>query len=641
MCGIAGVINYYEKRDVPKRLIQNMVSVLEHRGPDDVGFHVKGNVGLGIRRLSIIDVEKGHQPIGNEDNSIWVVYNGEIYNYQELRQDLEKKHHRFKTHSDTEIIVHLYEEMGRNLVTRLNGMFAFALWDSKRQTLLLGRDRAGIKPLFYYIGRDKLLFGSELKALLQDSSVPRTLDFQAVHAYLSLLYVPAPLTIFKGIKKLPPAHTLEYANGEVSIQRYWSVPYQGTDAPETDSHPQSLKSKTIKYYAAEIRERLKVAVCRQLVSDVPLGVFLSGGLDSSAVVGLLAQATNTQIKTFSIGFRNAGYYDERKYARKIVNLFNTKHHEDEVEPKALEVLPLLIKYFDEPFGDSSAIPTYYLARLARQHVTVCLSGTGGDEVFAGYRRYFLEDLFQHYQRYPKMLRWLISKFAEGLPVSRTSALKEYFLLFKRFLACQETSPMLRHIHIMTCFSEDAKVQLYAEGFPKDLGDAAESIAHYYKKTEHFDDLTRTLWADFHTYLPDDLLVKEDRMTMAVSLEGRVPFLDHEFVEFVAPIPSKFKAHRLTTKYIFKEAMRPLLPAEIINRKKHGFAVPIGEWFRGELKTYATEVFQDRTTVQRGFFNIKYIQSLLDEHQTGIQDYSSHLWALLIFELWCREYLDKK
>ncbi len=641
MCGIAGVINYYEKRNVSKRLVQSMVSVIEHRGPDDVGFYVKGNAGLGIRRLSVIDVEQGHQPIGNEDNTIWIVYNGEIYNYKELRQELEKKRHKFKTNSDTEVIVHLYEEMGRELVTRLNGMFAFALWDSKRRTLLLGRDRAGIKPLFYYIGRDKLVFGSEIKALLQDPSIPRELNFQALHSYLSLLYVPAPLTIFNGIKKLPPAHILEYVDGEVSIRQYWSVPYQVTETQKTGSKPRALNSKTVKHYASEIRERLQTSVRRRLISDVPLGVFLSGGLDSSAIVALMAQSTNIQVKTFSIGFRDSGYYDERQYAHKVVNLFNTKHHEDEVEPKALEMLPLLIKYFDEPFGDSSAIPTYYLAKLARQHVTVCLSGTGGDELFAGYRRYLLEDLLRRYQRAPKLLQWLIRKFSERLPVSRTSAIKEYFLLLKRFLACQETSLMLRHVNMMTCFSEDAKTLLYDEGFPGNLIDASEAITRYYKKTEHFDDLTRILWADFHTYLPDDLLVKEDRMTMAVSLEGRVPYLDHEFVEFVASLPSKLKVHKLTTKYILKEAMRPLLPASIIDRRKHGFAVPIGEWFKSELKTYATEVFQDKTTAQRGFFNIEYIQSLLDEHQNGIQDYSSHLWALLIFELWCREYLDKK
>jgi asparagine synthase (glutamine-hydrolysing) len=641
MCGIAGVINYYEKRDVSKRLLQKMVSVLEHRGPDDVGFHVKGNVGLGIRRLSVIDVEKGHQPICNEDNSIWIVYNGEIYNYKELRQELEKKRHKFKTNADTEVIIHLYEEMGRELVTRLNGMFAFALWDSKRHTLLLARDRAGIKPLFYYIGRDRLVFGSEIKSLLRDPSVPRDLNFQALHSYLSLLYVPAPLTIFNGIKKLPPAHTLEYVDGEVSIRSYWSIPYEGIDTPESKSHPKSLNSKTIQHYTSEIRERLQASVRRRLISDVPLGVFLSGGLDSSAIVALMAQSSNMQVKTFSIGFRDAGYYDERQYARKIVNLFNTKHHEDEIEPKALEILPLLIKYFDEPFGDSSAIPTYYLAKLARQHVTVCLSGTGGDEIFAGYRRYLMEDLLQRYQRSPRALQWLIRRISGSLPVSRTSAIKEYFLLLKRFLACQGTSPMLRHINMLMCFSEETKAQLYADGFPKDLIDASEVIERYYRKTEHFDDLTRTLWADFHTYLPDDLLVKEDRMTMAVSLEGRVPFLDHEFVEFVAAIPSKFKTHKLKTKYIFKEAMRPLLPSDIIDRRKHGFAVPIGEWFRNELKAYTTEVFQDKVTAQRGFFNIKYILSLLDEHQTGIQDYSSHLWALLIFELWCREYLDKK
>lgn len=641
MCGIAGVINYYEKRNVSKRLLQKMVSMLEHRGPDDVGYHIKGPVGLGTRRLSVIDVEKGHQPIGNEDNSIWVAYNGEIYNYKELRQDLEKKRHTFKTNADTEVIVHLYEEMGKELVSRLNGMFAFALWDSKRRILLLARDRAGIKPLYYYIGRDKLLFGSELKALLQDPSVPRELNLQALHAYLSLLYVPAPLTIFSGIKKLPPAHILEYVDGEVSIQRYWSIPYQAADAVETDTHPTVLNRHTVKYYASEVRERLKASVKRRMISDVPLGAFLSGGLDSSAIVALMTQTTNTQVKTFSIGFRDAGYYDEREYARKIVNLFNTKHHEDEVQPDALEVLPLLMKHFDEPYADSSAIPTYYVSKLARQHVTVCLSGTGGDELFAGYRRYLLEDLVRRYQKSPKFLQWLINKFSERLPVSRTSAVKEYFLLLKRFLACKADTPMLRHLDMMTCFSDDAKSSLYTDVFPKDLADATETIMQHYRKTEHCDDLTRTLWADFYTYLPDDLLVKEDRMSMAVSLEGRVPYLDHEFVEFVARIPSTFKVHKLTTKYILKEAMRDLLPDAIIDRRKHGFAVPIGEWFKHELKTYAQDVFQDKRTRERGFFQTDYMLSLLQEHQNGIRDYSSQLWALLIFELWCREYLDNK
>jgi asparagine synthase (glutamine-hydrolysing) len=640
MCGIAGVINYYEKREVSKRLLQNMVSAIEHRGPDDVGLYVKDNVGLGNRRLSIIDLKTGHQPIANENNSIWVVLNGEIYNYKELRQDLEKKGHKFKTDSDTEVIVHLYEEMGRELVSRLNGMFAFAVWDVKRRTLLLGRDRAGIKPLYYYIGRDKLMFASEIKSLLQDSSVPRELNFQALHDYLSFLYVPEPQTIFKGIKKLPPAHTLEYMDGEVSLQRYWTIPYQGADDYSEEAQQHHPTSKQIQHYATEIRERLKESVRRRLISDVPLGAFLSGGIDSSAIVGLMAQASNQQIQTFSIGFRNAGYYDERKYARKIVKLFKTKHYEFEVEPNALEILPLLIKHFDEPFADSSAIPTYYLSKLARQHVTVCLSGTGGDEIFGGYRRYLIENLFQHYQKYPQFMRSFAMNISKALPVSRKSALKEYFLLLKRFLACQETSPMLRHIGMMTCFNEEAKELLYSKGHTN-LTPSSDVIMQYYKKNEHLDDLSRTLYADFHTYLPGDLLVKEDRMTMAASLEGRVPFLDHEFVEYVASIPSELKVRKFTTKHIFKEAMRPLLPSNIIDRRKHGFGVPIGEWFKKELKTYTTEVFQDRTTTQRGYFDSDYILSLLDEHQKGVEDYSSQLWALLTFELWCREYLDKK
>ena len=641
MCGIAGVINYYEKRSVSKRLLQNMVSKLEHRGPDDVGYYLKGPAGLGMRRLSVIDVETGNQPLSNENNTVWVVFNGEIYNYKELRQELEKNGHTFKTNADTEVLVHLYEDMGRELVTRLNGMFSFALWDTKSRILLLARDRVGIKPLYYHIGRDRLVFGSELKALLQDKSVPRDLNFQAVHSYLSLLYVPSPMTIFEGVKKLPPAHVLEYIDGEVAIYRYWSVPYQPVDAEETDLHPRQFNANTVKYYAGEVRERLKESVRRRMISDVPLGAFLSGGIDSSAIVALMTETANTQVKTFSIGFRNAGYYDEREHARKIVNMFNTKHHEDEVEPNALEMLPLLVKHFDEPFADSSAIPTYLVSKLARQHVTVCLSGTGGDELFAGYRRYLLEELLNRYHKSPKIFKWFVNTFAGGLPVSRKSAMKEYFLLLKRFLARQEQSPMLRYIGLMTCFSEEAKEQLYTDALPPNLAPAHDIMSRHYNTAGNFDDLTRTLMADFHTYLPGDLLVKEDRMTMAASLEGRVPFLDHEFIEFVAAMPSTFKTNKLTTKYILKEAMRGVLPKNIIDRRKHGFGVPIAEWFKADIKSYAEDVFHDSRTRERGLFKNDFMVSLLAEHQEGLQDYSGQLWALLMFELWCREYLDKK
>ncbi len=636
MCGIAGVINYYEKRDVPKQLVEKMVASLEHRGPDDVGIHVKENVGLGIRRLSIIDLDTGHQPISNEDNSIYVVYNGEIYNFKALRDELQQKGHTFKTNTDTEVIVHLYEEMGKQLVTRLNGMFAFALWDTKRRTLLLARDRAGIKPLYYYIGRDRLSFASELKALLQDQTVPRKLNYHALHDYLSLGYVPAPESIFVRINKLPPGHVLEYVDGEVAIHRYWTIPYQ----PAEEGASTTVTSKMKQEYAEGIRERLQESVRRRLISDVPLGAFLSGGIDSAAIVAMMSKVSTTPVKTFSIGFPGAGYYDERKYARRIAKLFSTEHHEFEVEPNALEILPQLIKHFDEPFADSSAVPMYYLSKLARQHVTVCLSGTGGDELFAGYRRYLVETLFRRYQRYPKSIQSLAMQLSQLLPVSRASALKEYFLLLKRFLACQDTSPMLRHITMMTCFSDDMKRELCSDTVMKEWT-PENAIAKQYKKTDSLDDLTRALSADFHTYLPEDLLVKEDRMTMAASLEGRVPFLDYEFVEYVASIPSSLKAHNLTTKHIFKEAMRPLLPSAIIDRRKHGFGVPVGEWFKKELKTFATEVFQDSRTQQRGFFNSEYVMSLLDKHQEGLQDFSPQLWSLLVFELWCREYLDSK
>ncbi len=634
MCGIAGTINYYEKRNVSKKLLEKMVSMLEHRGPDDIGLYVKGSVGLGIRRLSIIDLEKGHQPISNEDDTVWVVYNGEIYNYKELRQELEKKGHKFKTNTDTEVLVHLYEDFGKSMVDKLNGMFAFAVWDSKRRTLVLGRDRAGVKPLYYYVGRDKIAFASELKSLLQDNTISRELNHQALNDYLSLLYVPAPQSIFTSIKKLPPGHVLEYIDGELSLQQNWSIPYK---APEED---RPLTAKEVQQYAIGIHERLQEAVRRRLISDVPLGAFLSGGIDSSAIVALMSQVSDTQIKTFSIGFKNAGYYDERKFARKIVKQFSTQHHEFEVEPDALEILPTLVKYFDEPFADSSAIPTYYLSKMARQHVTVCLSGTGGDELFGGYRRYLIENLFEHYQRYPKSIQGLAMNLSKMLPVSRKSALKEYFLLVKRFLTCQEeSSPMLRHLNMMSCFTDEAKDALYTDAFGEKFSSLPHPLELHYKKTGDLDDLTRTLYADFQSYLPGDLLVKEDRMTMAASLEGRVPFLDHEFIEYAASIPSSLKVRNLTTKYIFKEAMRPILPSIITDRRKHGFAVPVGEWFKKELKDYASDIFQDSKTTQRGYFDATYIQNLMSEHQKGLQDYSSQLWTLLMFELWCREYLD--
>ncbi|PID57387.1 asparagine synthase (glutamine-hydrolyzing) [candidate division KSB3 bacterium] len=634
MCGIAGTINYYAKRKVSKNLLEQMVATLEHRGPDDVGLYVKGNVGLGVRRLSVIDLEKGHQPISNKNETIWVVYNGEIYNHKELRQDLEQKGYLFKTHTDTEILVHLYEDQGKDMVHKLNGMFAFAIWDTRTRTLLLARDRAGIKPLYYYIGRDKIAFASEIKALLQDKSISQELDLQALHDYFTLLYVPGPQSMFSSIKKLPPAHMLEYIDGELSIQKYWTIPFVA-EKPDRE-----LSSKEIQQYAIDVHERLQSAVRKRMVSDVPLGAFLSGGIDSSAIVALMSQVADTQVKTFSIGFKNAGYYDERKFARKIVKQFNTQHHEFEVEPRVLEILPTLVKSFDEPFADSSAIPSYYLSAMARQHVTVCLSGTGGDELFGGYRRYLIETLFKHYQRYPKSIQGMAMNMSKMLPASRKSALKEYFLLLKRFLSCQEeSSPMLRHLNMMSCFTDDAREALFSARLTEAFLEMPHPLEIHYKKTADMDDLARTLFTDFHSYLPDDLLVKEDRMTMAASLEGRLPFLDHEFVEYVAAIPSSLKVRNLTTKYIFKEAMRPTLPASIIDRRKHGFAVPIGEWFKRELKDYAHDVFQDTKTAQRGYCNADYSIKLLNEHQKGLQDNSPQLWALLMFELWCREYLD--
>lgn len=651
MCGICGILYFNERKEVDRNLIRQMTSRLKYRGPDDEGYYISSNIGLGVRRLSVIDVAGGHQPLSNENRSVWVAFNGEIYNYRELREQLEKRNHKFKTLSDTEVIVHLYEEAGINCVKELNGMFAFALWDSREHAFFLVRDRVGIKPLFYRIDREKLCFASEIKSLLQDPSFKKELNFQALHNYLTYLYIPGPDTIFKGIKKLQPGYILEYKNDVVSLQKYWSLPTgskaispdgeKGRSDTTTDDKKQPVDPKNERFYSEGLVEILQRSVKRHLVSDVPLGIFLSGGIDSSAIVAFASKTSEQSIKTFSVGFKDAGYYDERRFAKLISERFATEHYEFEVEPKAIEILPLLIKHFDEPFADPSAIPMYYLAKLAREQVTVALSGTGGDEIFAGYRRYLMGNLIRYYNKIPTLFQQYLEKISRHLPVSRTSSLGEYFLLFKEFLDCRHLPPNLQHIATVSFFTEDLKQSLYNFSSPyfKGLRSSEDIIMQYYRKAIGLDDLSKVLYADFHTFLPDDLLVKEDRMTMAVSLEGRVPFLDHELVEFAAHIPPELKIKGLTTKYIFKKALSGILPSQIIHRRKHGFGVPLAEWFRADLKPLLEEVLLGERLKRREFFNTDYIRLLIEEHQKGLQDYSQHLWALLIFELWCQEYLD--
>jgi asparagine synthase (glutamine-hydrolysing) len=647
MCGICGILNFNEKKEVDKGLIRRMTSALKHRGPDDEGYYMSGPIGLGVRRLSVIDITGGHQPISNENRTVWVAFNGEIYNYKELREQLEKRNHKFKTLCDTEVISHLYEELGKDCIKELNGMFAFALWDTREHAFFLARDRVGIKPLFYRIDREKLCFASEIKCLLQDSSFKKEINYQALQNYFTFLYIPGPDTIFKGIKKLQPGHILEYKNGEVFLQKYWNLPTNGrVTSPEEGTPNKSFEqksppreSKNEKYYTDGIIELLQKSVKRQLVSDVPLGVFLSGGIDSSAIVAFASKIQS--IKTFSIGFKNSGHYDERRYAKSVSERFGTEHYEFEVEPRAIDILPVLIKHFDEPFADPSAIPTYYLAKLAREQVVVALSGTGGDEIFAGYRRYLIENLIRYYSKIPPMLQHYFEKISRHLPVSRISSLGEYFLLFRKFLECRHLPPNLRHLSTISFFTEDLKQNLYNPSSPhfKELKPSDEVIIQYYRKAGSLNELDRTLYADFHTLLPDDFLIKEDRMAMAVSLENRVPFLDHELVEFAALIPSDLKVKGLTTKYILRKALSGILPSKTINRIKHGFGVPLAEWFRTDLKSLLEETLLGSRFQSRELFNIDYIRLLIEEHQKGFHDFSQHLWALLIFELWCQEYLD--
>ena len=627
MCGICGKINF-SSEPVESSIINNMCSALSHRGPNDRGIYTNNEMGLGHVRLSIIDLSPaGHQPMSNENKQIWIVFNGEIYNYKDLKAELEMKGHKFNSNTDTEVIIHLYEEYGRDCVTKLNGMFAFAIWDESKKEMFLARDRVGIKPLFYFFDNEKLVFGSEIKSILQDESVKREIDLQALHDYLTFLYVPAPNTIFKKIKKLLPGHILICKGRNITVKKYWDLNYD-----------QESEIKSEDYYAEGLLELLKKSIKRRLISDVPLGAFLSGGIDSSAIVGLMSKLMNEPVKTFSIGFRSAGYHDERKYAMQIADMFKTEHHELEVEPDAVELLPKLVYHFDEPFADSSAVPIYLVSKMAKEYVTVILSGTGGDDILGGYRRYFADRLAEYYLKVPGFVNNLIHKIVNELPVSRTSIGGEYLLLMKKFIDCAPLAPEIRYISLVSFFSEDMKKQLYFDN-SNDQTRSLNILKSYFANVHTKEFLNKTLYVDLKTYVPDDLLVKEDRMTMAVGLEGRVPFLDHELIEFAATIPSNLKLKGFTTKYILKKSLANLLPKNIINRRKHGFAVPIGEWLKKDLKDFSRQILLESRTRQRGYFNHKYVEELLRRHQSGKQDFSQHLWSLLILELWHRVFID--
>jgi asparagine synthase (glutamine-hydrolysing) len=622
MCGIAGIADL-TGRPVDRALLRAMTTVQAHRGPDGEDIVCRGAVGLGHRRLAIIDLATGQQPMANDDASMRIVFNGEIYNFRELRRDLEARGASFRTASDTEVVLRAYEAEGPDCVRHLRGMFAFAILDERSRRLVLARDRAGIKPLVYAWDGRRLLFASEIKGILEDAAVARDLDMEAFGQYLTFHYVPAPRTIFRSIRKLPPASTLVLPldGGEPLVSRYWTLRF----APDTRVSERE--------WVERLRVELADAVRCHMISDVPIGAFLSGGVDSSTVVALMAQASATPIRTFSIGFDEADF-DELGFARQVAAHHGTDHYEMVVKPNALEVLPKLVWHFDEPFADSSAIPTYYVSKITREHVTVALSGDGGDENFAGYRRYARAlDLHERLDRGPlRLARPLLALASTLLPVRAPG---------QAWTGMLGADPLERYHRMVTFQRRDTLYRLLSD----DLGWLAASSANpavfsRLAREGGAPDYVSTLQQiDMATYLPDDILAKVDRTSMAVSLESRVPFLDHRLMEFLATVPSTFKLRHGAGKRLLKRAMARDLPHAILTRKKMGFGVPLAAWFRRDLRDMTRDILLDPRARQRGFFRMAEIEALLAAHDAGRHDHSARLWALMCFELWMRQWVD--
>jgi asparagine synthase (glutamine-hydrolysing) len=627
MCGIAGFISKNKNATVAERraLLDKMCRSIVHRGPDEQGMTVENRAALGMRRLSIIDLASGQQPIFNHDKTKFIVFNGEIYNYRELKKDLEKRGHKFKTNSDTETILLAYEEYGADCVHHLRGMFAFAIWDESRESLFIARDRVGKKPLFYsFTAQGNFVFGSELKVLLAHGEISREIDFAALDAYLTFAYVPEEFCIFKNVEKLAPGSFLIFKNGEIKIEKYWDFDY----TPATE-----IKSET--EYVELLREKLKESVRVRLISEVPLGAFLSGGVDSSAIVAMMSQILDQPVKTFSIGF-NEDSFNELKYARVAAKHFETEHHEFVVTPDLVEIVDDLVGHFDEPFADSSALPTFMVSKMAREFVTVVLSGDGGDELFAGYTRYVTDKKRSGLEKLPGAFRRnLLRPLSESLPHGAKG---------KNYLYNASLDAVDRYIDSISHFGKLKKNELYATKFRQNLNGSFGSGAENYQKIAAHSGsenaVDRLLYLDSKTYLPSDILTKVDRMTMAASLEARVPLLDHELIEFVQKIPAHLKLNGTETKYIFKKALEPVVPREILYREKQGFGVPINEWINKQLKERIHAELLEKRTLERGYFEAKYIETLLDEHAKNRRDHSHALWILWMLELWHRQFVDK-
>jgi len=626
MCGIVGIVRN-DGKSIDEELLTRMNNAIRHRGPDDDGFYVNGSVGLGMRRLAIIDLKGGAQPIHNQDRSSWIVFNGEIYNYLELREKLEKLGHTFYTNSDTEAIVHAYDQFGADCPRHLRGMFAFAIWNERTQELFLARDRVGKKPLLYAHVNGQLIFGSEFSALLLHPDVSRDIQPEALDYYLSFMCIPAPLTAYRAIRKLEPGHWLRLRKGEIELQRYWQPDF----TKKVDLSEEEAGERTV--------EILRDAVRVRLMSEVPLGAFLSGGIDSSAVVALMSQESSERVKTFSIGFDEQDF-SELHHAKRIAEHVGAEHHEFIVRPDALEVLPTLVEHYGEPYADSSAVPTYYVAKETRKHVTVALNGDGGDESFAGYERYIAMGLTEKYRRVPSFLRESVIK--ETVNLIPSSPLKRSRVKSaKRLLDAVALPRVDRYARWVSVFNDQTKQPLYSDHFREQTqaADATGILAEWFKRANGIGVVDAMLLTDQMTYLPNDLLVKVDIATMAVSLEARSPFLDHHVIEFAASLPQNLKLRRLTSKYLLKKVLRKLLPSENLKRRKMGFGVPVGHWFRGKMQPFLREVLLSEKALRRGLFQPDEVRQLIELHVRGERDYSQQLWTLLMLELWFNRFID--
>lgn len=627
MCGIVGFVNA-GGRAASREVLEAMNKCIVHRGPDEDGFFAAENVALAMRRLAIIDLAGGQQPIYNSEKTAVIVFNGEIYNFQELKRDLEARGHEFYTNSDTEVIVHLYDRYGADCVSHLRGMFAFAIWDFRDKSLFLARDRVGKKPLLYsHQSNGDFIFGSEFSALLTHPAIGREVDYEAIDNYLSYLCVPAPLTAFKQIRKLEPAHWLRWKDGRVETQRYWK--------PDFSKKIKITEEEAVEETTRILREATKI----RLISEVPLGAFLSGGVDSSIIVALMAEESATPVKTFSIGFEEQDF-SELKYARRVAQHVGAEYNEFIVRPNALEVLPTLVEHYGEPYADSSAIPTFYVSKETRKFVTVALNGDGGDESFVGYERHVAMKFAETYHKLPKPLRqYLIEPSIAAIP-SPTN-FRNRFVRFQRFLRAASMPKAERYFHWLSAFDADAKQSLYTEELKRltENSDPLEFFARYVSPSNGKGIIDTVLLTDLMNYLPNDLLVKVDIASMANSLEARSPFLDHKVIEFAASLPESIKQQGKDTKTLLKKVAARLVPRDVVYRQKMGFGVPINHWLSNELQGFTREVLLSEKAKNRGLFDFKIVERLINEQQQDAKDNSFKIWTLLMLELWFQRFID--